>query len=480
MDPFMSVISEDYAKIKEYADIKNSSNENELKSVSKHINTQHEIRNITEMSQTIEVNPSSEELTIESFFLTNKDLEKFLKDQAGINFNDTFNCIQFNKPKITINNESNIWSGSFDSNISNFLSIESNIYFGTSATSHAKVGKLIKLLINKKNKIDEMLESQPAYIIGPDFQKNSSVPNISCWTNEPLDALILEKLEELFDDEYEIVGHMIPIGTESLTADEKFSDFFQEFNISAYFQAKVEVDSLKRNILKFSIDVNDCGMGPMLSENWPLLRKLGSGYFLNSIEIKVAPIKDESMPDSSLYKIKDGPWPQQLNREIYMSEIRANNYGIDAAISRDPGVKVSHSRKNEQGFNFLIKEWERIVTNGCRAGLCWEYQYTTNGLQNNLNHRKSFAPGKHSCHWFTLKAMSGFRITITQTLRCEITDCWWRKLNPNTGSKLMKLCPKMAHTLEITFNSLESFNEKFANLKNSVEFHEDQLNINIT
>ncbi|CAG8451575.1 5464_t:CDS:2 [Diversispora eburnea] len=482
-------ISEEHAsKPKESfnTDIKSFSNENELESVSKHNygnDTQYNLHEITEMPSTIKVNLSSEKLVndnicqpIESFFLTNEDQKNFLKNQADININDSFNCIKFNKPQIKINNEANIWSESFGSNISNFISIESNVYFGTSSASHAKVEKLIKLLINKKNEIDKILESQPAFIIAPDFQKSSSMPNISYRTSERLDKSILKKLEELFDDEYEIV--VIPIDEEIVA---KSSNAFQDFNISAYLQAKVYPLHDKRNNLEFSIDVNNCGMGPMLSENWPSLRKLGSGYFLDSVEIKVVPISNTSMSDNPKYKIKDGPWPQQPNRAIYMSEINENSrgIGINTSFSSDPGIGLNHVRRNEQGFNFIKKEWERTVTYGCETGLCWKYQYTADSFQKNLNYRSCFAPGKHSCHWETLDAMSGFRITIIQALRCDITDGWRRKLKPNIKSKLMKLCPKMAHTLEISFNSFENFNENFKNLKNYQKFHEDRLKVTV-
>ncbi|RHZ84665.1 hypothetical protein Glove_78g167 [Diversispora epigaea] len=74
--------------------------------------------------------------------------------------------------------------------------------------------------------------------------------------------------------------------------------------------------------------------------------------------------------------------------------------------------------------------------------------------------------------------MSGFNITIIQVICCKITD-GWRKLKPNTKSNLMKLCPKMSHTLEITFNSLENFNENFENLIKFKECHEDLINVTL-
>ncbi|CAG8566668.1 4502_t:CDS:2, partial [Diversispora eburnea] len=75
--------------------------------------------------------------------------------------------------------------------------------------SHVKFEKLFKLLIDKKNEIDKVFESQPAYFIGLDFHESSFVPHISCWTTEPLDILIQEKLEELFDDEFEAISFVV-------------------------------------------------------------------------------------------------------------------------------------------------------------------------------------------------------------------------------------------------------------------------------
>ncbi|CAG8604586.1 3788_t:CDS:2, partial [Diversispora eburnea] len=393
---------------------------------------------------------------------TNKDLRKFAEKQTVTSdFADRnyFNCIKFTKPQIIIN-DSNIWSESFDSNISNsnFLSIESNVYFGTSAASHAKVEKLIKLLVDKKKEIDKVFESQPEYFIGLDFHENSSVPHISCWTTEPLDIIILEKLEELFDDEFEAMN----------------------FIISAYLQAKVYSlpDERNRKNLKFSIDVNDCRIGTMLSENWPPLRKLGSGYFLDSVEIWVTPIKDESMPNKLLYKVKDGPWPQQSNSDVDISKVHESKHGISASISRDPGAILSKGIMNGQEIKSVTKEWELTVDGSCRTGLGWRYQYTAENLHKNFKRRRNFAPGIHSCHWETLEPMSGFHITINQVICCKITD-GWRKLKPYTKSNLMQICPKMSHTIKITFNSLESFNENFEKLMKSKESHDDLINVTL-
>ncbi|RHZ45082.1 hypothetical protein Glove_692g21 [Diversispora epigaea] len=252
-------------------------------------------------------------------------------------------------------------------------------------------------------------------------------------------------------------------------------DIKQDFNISAYVWAEVDPLPNNRNNLKFSININDCRMGPMLSKNWPSLGNIGSGYFLDSVEIWVTPIEDGSMSDEPLYKVKNGPWPQQFNKDIDISKVDEYNNSINASINGDSGIILNHGRRNGKEIKSATKEWELTVDGSCTTGLHWRYQYTAD---KNFDRRKNFAPGEHSCHWITLETMSGFHITITQVLRCEITD-GWRKLKPGTKSKLMLICPKLSHTLKITFNSLKNFDENFANLKNSEKLHEGRLKVTL-
>lgn len=80
---------------------------------------------------------------------------------------------------------------------------------------------------------------------------------------------------------------------------------------------------------------------------------------------------------------------------------------------------------------------------------------------------------------------------IEETLHLEnifVTFLIWKQLNfallsfrsyvakrKKTESKLKKLCPIVAHTLEITFNSLEDFTQNFENFKKSESSHDDLL-----
>lgn len=118
--------------------------------------------------------------------------------------------IQFNEPKIVINNQQS------DSFVPDFFLIEASVYFGTSEVSHSHVEKLMTLLANKRNEIDAMLESQSTYIIGPDFHEGSLIPHISCWVTKPLDVSLLRKLEELFDDEFEVIDCVITSVNENM------------------------------------------------------------------------------------------------------------------------------------------------------------------------------------------------------------------------------------------------------------------------
>ncbi|RHZ45728.1 hypothetical protein Glove_658g26 [Diversispora epigaea] len=250
-----------------------------------------------------------------------------------------------------------------------------------------------------------------------------------------------------YDNERNEIGDHVLISSQANANIADGTEVFQNFTITSLIWAKIDPAPNDQTNLEVSIDLNDCRAGKLLSDKWPLLHKLGIGYFIDSVEIGITPIQDESNPSN-------------FNKEI------SNNHGIGASISRDLGVNFNYGKRNEQSFTSTTTEWE-LIADGCgETGLRWRYQYSANSPFKDLDHRRRFAPGEHSCKWRTFEAMSGFRITITQVLRCEITD-GWRKYNPITRSKLKKLCPKMAHTLEMSFNSLENFDENFANLKNS-------------
>ncbi|CAG8594590.1 4066_t:CDS:2, partial [Diversispora eburnea] len=188
-------------------------------------------------------------------------------------------------------------------------------------------------------------------------------------------------------------------------------------------------------------------MGKMLSEEWSSLRKLGIGYFLDS-----QPIKD-----------------------FNMGELLESIRSIDASINKNPGVKIGYDKKYQHVSSFTTKEWKLNVDGSGKSRLGWKYHYLDNRLCKDFNDRRNFVPGNHSCHWLTFEAMSGFHVTITQVLRCEITNSW-HKHKLNTGSKLIQQCPRIAHTFKITFKSLENFNENFENLRNCEEFN-DCLNV---
>jgi hypothetical protein len=54
-----------------------------------------------------------------------------------------------------------------------------------------KVGRLYKLLVDKKNVIDCVIESQPVYVIAQP-PKYYSFPCITCWMTSCLELSILE------------------------------------------------------------------------------------------------------------------------------------------------------------------------------------------------------------------------------------------------------------------------------------------------
>ncbi|GBC47351.2 hypothetical protein GLOIN_2v1733465 [Rhizophagus irregularis DAOM 181602=DAOM 197198] len=126
-----------------------------------------------------------------------------LKQRNDSNINDNnnnlFNNIQFDEPIINANCEAN----------SEFITVKATIFPGISDTSYSEAEKLQKLLISRKDDIDHILELQPVYAIGADFQKNSTRPCITCWVAKSLDITVLECLETIFEDQFEVIYKIV-------------------------------------------------------------------------------------------------------------------------------------------------------------------------------------------------------------------------------------------------------------------------------
>ncbi|CAG8622727.1 16989_t:CDS:2, partial [Cetraspora pellucida] len=220
------------------------------------------------------------------------------------------------------------------------------------------------------------------------------------------------------------------------------------------------------NILEFYANVHDCRTGRMLSENWKSLYELGFGYFLDSVEIKISPIPhdDENMFPMIVPK-DDYKQPYKLNQAVEILSDHRTSKGVEGQIN-GAGVQMkgSYVVNNANSVKKMTHEWE-VERDGCSTtGARWLYKPVGNF------YKRDIVPGIHSGQWYTLDAMRGFSITITQILRCEFCGCGWSKINKK--SKLIKLCPQMAHVLEISFNSIDDFNENFAKLNKDYFIHE--------
>ncbi|CAG8731371.1 1979_t:CDS:2 [Gigaspora margarita] len=124
---------------------------------------------------------------------------------------DTSSCIEFTKANIFISDDENIL-GDTDIAISEFISVHAKIYQGTTATSQIE--------------IDEVLNSQPVYAIGPDFKQSHTVPCIACWSTKDLDRSIMDQISVLFGNEFEVLNHVVEHVEEDMSG--SISDLLSE------------------------------------------------------------------------------------------------------------------------------------------------------------------------------------------------------------------------------------------------------------
>ncbi|CAG8783634.1 24529_t:CDS:1, partial [Gigaspora rosea] len=423
---------------------------------------------------------------------------------------NNFNSIHIGTPTIKICDQLNIASRDF----SNAINIESSIFPGASNTSYTEAEQLFELLNSKKDVIDNILGSQPVYAIGPEFQEGHSIPHIVCWTTEPLDTSIIEQLKETFQNRFEVVimtmnqenhthnreslnsnihfnksksnnsssnkgysgdksanrkepgdegdgfgdnGKLVIEGetqefdgiTISSKATVQVTDkhVSQDFGILAKFNAKVNPDltNSTKSILEFIIDVN-CTLDHLLSDSLPSFKKLGYGYFLDAVNVKVSPISQDTGNETLDYiqkDIKQPTQPKQSNQNNEIINFKFNSLTTEKIMEELYGWNIIHS-----GINHDL----------------WEYSYFGGDDDINARRRTHFPTHRHRNKWHITKK-SGFCITIKQALRFNLRSKNWILFLKHLGlrSQLIK-CTKMVHTLNITFNNLEDFNNKFIEL----------------
>ncbi|CAI2170106.1 579_t:CDS:2, partial [Funneliformis geosporum] len=357
-----------------------------------------------------------------------------------------------------LGSKSNVWNNANCS--SEFISAKATISPSTSAISYIEVEKLEKLLIIRKNDIDCLLESQPIYAIGVDFPKNSTKPCINCWVIKSLDTPVLECLETMFDDQYEVIYQVIPINKSS--KDNMDLQISQDFIITTNIWVEITHEKKIGN-LKFNIDVNGCGIGNMLSNNCPSLKNQGFGYALHSIKLHVS-----SIPENT-FRIVGESQPIQPNPTFEVSK------GVETAFI----VAINNllgSKKKVNTVKSTSRKWN-LQKEHNRKGEFWSYQYNDNNPDVNNNYRGAPPPSNHSGHWHMKKQMRGFCINISQDLHFQYKIFRRFRTLPNTKPKLLP-CPRMVHNLEISFNDLIDFNEKFANIEDYY-YENDEINITV-
>ncbi|GBC13887.2 kinase-like domain-containing protein [Rhizophagus irregularis DAOM 181602=DAOM 197198] len=167
------------------------------------------------------------------FFIENKELLENITNE------NPFNHIQFDEPIFNTN----------DTNNSEFITVKTTIFPGISEASYIEVKKLQKLLISRKDDIDHILELQPVYTIGIDFQKNSTRPCIACWVAKSLDTTVLECLETIFEYQFEVIYKIAtPL---SINENNK-----QNLNSSNYFAKEFDNDNLTSYYNEESLEEN--------------------------------------------------------------------------------------------------------------------------------------------------------------------------------------------------------------------------------
>ncbi|CAB5197916.1 unnamed protein product [Rhizophagus irregularis] len=228
----------------------------------------------------------------------------------------------------------------------------------------------------------------------------------------------------------------------------------QIFGIRVHFHANIYNDDESNRMLLISADISECRAGQLLNQNWKQLSNLGSVYYLESVTISFFPITDATNNRSPLYELEYYS-PKMKNRTV------ESLVGTEKQSSLDLGAssKVGFLMKKSESTKIISDEWRLKTGGSCITGDYWTYEYGKRSPD-----QVQFEPGNHTSKWLIGEKMCGFSVKITQVLRFNFTAVGVVNKLIDIKPKLV-MCPKVSHTLEINFNGLEDFNEKFMSLE---------------
>ncbi|RHZ83981.1 hypothetical protein Glove_86g135 [Diversispora epigaea] len=184
----------------------------------------------------------------------------------------------------------------------------------------------------------------------------------------------------------------------------------------------------------------------------------------NTLELIVSPIPHIPGDKSVMLSLKNEYMPQK-HTSIDRSVDREKTLGLNLNIGRDQGANASYITKNNKSIKSTTDDWRMKYTHCPIEGVKWSYCYVGQELGKAFENQQTLLPKRNNFgdRYFE-NSVKGFSVTIKQVLNCKIYKPPFNFFNK---SSIMK-CPKMVHTLEITFNDLEKFNEGFADLRKKI------------
>ncbi|CAG8743245.1 1900_t:CDS:2, partial [Racocetra fulgida] len=266
---------------------------------------------------------------------------------------EAFDHITYSTHVITINNESKsnnvdgmklgnraeVWN-----NISENISVFSTIFQGPSDIAITEAERLFSLLKNQKDKIDNILDSHAVYAVDAEVK---------------------------FEDKNII-----------RTEDKKKS---QSFNITIELWVNVKLNSKNstNSTLEFEIDLYNCSVTKLLSEQCPSLDNLFC-YYIDSLEIRASPLKSD---DACIIVQKKKHSPHKSNNDITSTKVYENDYRFQMDVGAPQSIKAifATGKKKGRSSTATTKEWSMRATFSGNIGNEWSYRFTDNDIGDNLD-----------------------------------------------------------------------------------------------
>ncbi|KAF0508031.1 HCP-like protein [Gigaspora margarita] len=406
--------------------------------------------------------------TINSNFDINSPTD--VNESKTLGNNKSFRRIRYFDPIVTIGQTLN-----------DFISVRSVIFEKPSTIEYSKVEKLFLKLETQKDALNHVLNSQNVYAISPYLQEDYSVPCIACWTTEPLKASVMEEISALFNDEFEVMYHLV----KDVDINDYCEDNDDETNESSDGNHNVN-SGPGGNIPNGISSSKVTGSSNERGENEESPGEGGGGddggdggsNYDNNIDPKLeisSQCSVECEDKTQTFNITVDLWAKIEPPSKYKNEktlefkVDLRNCGVTKFLSKQCSSLRGFVCYYLDSFEISFSPISQSLNN--TSSIIRSIDFFPNKHNNSINHSKGRDKEHHlqieAGYPANVKGTYSYGMKKSRSATISLNE-WDVDIDYCETNVLINQYPKLVHKLEISFNDIENFNDNFKELEKTL------------